>query len=285
MILVTGAAGKTGRAVINALAEQGERVRALVHRPEQSQIVHASGAEESFIGDMTQRSTFDDAVKGIRAIYHICPNVSPDEVEIGRAAIAACLENGVRRFVYHSVLHPQTREMPHHWAKLQVEELILQSGLSYSILQPSAYMQNIQNGWQRILEGGIFLVPYPIETRVCVVDLLDVAQAAATVLGGDEHVGAIYELAGPENLSQTEVAATLSVELGHDVVVLEETLEGWKTRMKASGLGEYQLSSLVKMFEYYAEYGFRGSPVVLKHLLEREPTSFRSFLRRRLNRT
>ncbi len=280
MILVTGAAGKTGRAVINALAEQGERVRALVHRPEQSQIVHVSGAEESLVGDMTQKSTLDDAVKDIKAIYHICPNVNPDEVEMGRVAIAACLENGVRRFVYHSVLHPQTQEMPHHWLKLQVEELILQSGLCFTILQPSAYMQNIQNEWRRILEQGIFLVPYPIETRLCIVDLLDVAQAAATVLAGDVHIGAIYELAGPENLSQIEVAQSLTSELGDEIQAMQESLDVWKARLQGSGMGTYQLETLLKMFKTYARNGFVGNSVVLEHLLGRRPTTFKEFVRR-----
>lgn len=283
MILVTGAAGKTGRAVINALTEQGELVRALVHRPEQSQIVHGSGAAESLIGDMTQKSTFDDAVKDIKAIYHICPNVNPDEVEIGRVAIAACLEKGVRRFVYHSVLHPQTQEMPHHWAKLQVEELILQSGLEFTILQPSAYMQNIQNGWQRIVEQGIFLVPYPIETRLCVVDLHDVAEVVATVLVGDEYIDAIYELAGPENLSQTEVAQILTSELGDEIHAVQESLDVWKARVQASGMGTYQVETLLKMFITYARNDFVGNSVLLEHLLGRKPTTFKEFVRRRLS--
>jgi uncharacterized protein YbjT (DUF2867 family) len=256
-----------------------------VHRAEQSQIVLASGAKDSLTGDMIQRPTYDEAVKGIKTIYHICPNVSPNEVEIGRAVIAVCLEQGIQRFVYHSVLHPQTRDMPHHWAKLQVEEMLFQSGLGYSILQPAAYMQNILGSWKKIVEEGIFSVPYPVGTRISMIDLQDVAEVAAKVISNPKHIGATYELAGPEYLSQVEVAATLSAELGHDVVVQEETLEEWNTRMQGSNLGEYQLSTLLKMFTYYAEYGFRGSPVALRHLLGREPTNFRAFLRRRLDRT
>ena len=152
MILVTGAAGKTGLAVIGALAGRGEAVRALVHRSDQSQKVQDAGAFESVRGDMTQKAALDEAVKDIKAVYHICPNVSPYEVEIGRNAIHACSEHGVIRFIYHSVIHPQTRDMPHHWAKLQVEELLFQSGLDYTILQPAAYMQNIMGSWKRILQ-------------------------------------------------------------------------------------------------------------------------------------
>lgn len=280
MILVTGAAGKTGREVIKALVGRGERVRAFVHREEQRQIVLSVGAAEALVGDLLDQAVFDEAVDGIKAIYHICPNVSPDEVEIGRIAISKSRSYGVERFVYHSVLHPQTKDMPHHWAKLQVEELILQSGLPFTILQPAAYMQNILGNWDLIAESGIFPIPYPVETRISVVDLQDVAEVAAKVISDHKHSGATYELAGPQALSQAEVAQIISSELETEVHAQQESLQHWKTRMQKAGLGEYQIKTLVKMFEHYAKYGFQGSPVVLTHLLGREPTDFRSFLRR-----
>ena len=54
MILVTGAAGKTGRAVIRALSTNGAAVRALVHRPEQVGLVQGLGAQQALVGDMRQ---------------------------------------------------------------------------------------------------------------------------------------------------------------------------------------------------------------------------------------
>jgi uncharacterized protein YbjT (DUF2867 family) len=280
MILVTGAAGKTGRAVIAALANHGERVRALIHREEHSQIVLASGADETFIGDMTQSSPLAKACRDIEAVYHICPNVSPDEVEIGRAVIAACTRHGVNKFVYHSVLHPQTRDMPHHWAKLQVEELLFQSGLNYTILQPAAYMQNILGSWTTIVEQGFFSVPYPIETRISMIDLQDVAEVAAKVISDTKHNGAIYELAGPESLSQLEIAEIITSELGDEIQVRQENLDIWQVRMNGSGMGAYQLETLRKMFEYYAKNDFIGSSVILEHLLGHPPTKFEEFVRR-----
>ncbi len=65
-----------------------------------------------------------------------------------------------------------------------------------TILQPTAYMQNILAGWRSIVEDGIYRVPYPIDTRISLVDLRDVAEAAARVLTEDGHVGATYELVG-----------------------------------------------------------------------------------------
>ena len=280
MILVTGAAGKTGRAVIRALTTRGEAVRALVHRPEQVWPVEDWGAQEVLVGDMRVQATMDQAARGVRAVYHICPNISPDEVAIGQAAIAAARSAGVEHFVYHSVLHPQTETMPHHWQKLRVEERLFESGLYYTILQPSAYMQNVLAHWDQILAQGIYPVPYSAETRLGMVDLEDVAEAAAAVLTEPGHTRATYELGGAEVLSQIEVAAILGQQLGHPVRAEVVPLEAWKRRARASGLSDYQVETLAEMFRYYARYGFWGNPRVLNWLLRRPPTTFAAFVAR-----
>ena len=89
------------------------------------------------------------AAAGAQAIYHICPNVSRDEVAYARAVAAAARAHGVRRFVYHSVLHPQIEAMPHHWQKMRVEEMLFAAGFDLTVLQPAAYMQNILGVWRR----------------------------------------------------------------------------------------------------------------------------------------
>jgi len=280
MILVTGGAGKTGQALIRALTAKGAAVRALVHRPEQVQAVAEWGAGEVLVGDMRLQADMDRAVRGVRAIYHICPNVHPDEVAIGQVAIAAARSAGVRHFVYHSVLHPQTEAMPHHWQKLRVEERLFESGLAYTILQPAAYMQNVLAHWDQILHEGDYPVPYAVETRLGMVDLEDVAEAAAVVLTTGGHVGATYELAGPEVLSQTEVASLLGEKLGRPVRARVVPLEAWEQGARAAGLGDYQVRTLVAMFRYYERYGFWGNPRALGWLLRRPPTTFAAFLER-----
>jgi uncharacterized protein YbjT (DUF2867 family) len=280
MILVTGAAGKTGRAVIRALTAKGEAVRALVHCPEQIQTVEVLGAQQVVVGDMRLQATMDQAAQSIRAVYHICPNVSPDEVAIGRVAIAAARSVGIEHFVYHSVLHPQVEAMPHHWQKLRVEEQLFESGLSYTILQPAAYMQNVLAHWDQIMGQGVYPVPYAVETRLGMVDLEDVAEAAAVVLIEPGHTGAVYELVGAEMLSQTEVATILSQQLGRPVRAEAVPLETWERQARESGLGDYQVETLVKMFRYYERYGFWGNPRVLGWLLGRPPTTFVAFVER-----
>ena len=93
--------------------------------------------------------------------------------------------------------------MPHHWSKLPVEEMLFSSALDVTILQPTAYMQNCLSEWDRMVGSGIYRVPYPVETRLSLVDLDDVAEAAAIVLSDADHSGATYELVGTPPLSQT----------------------------------------------------------------------------------
>jgi len=275
MILVTGAAGKTGRAVIRTLLAQGQVVRALVYRP-----IDDLGVQETIVGDMSSPPVVDKAMQNVRAVYFIAPNMSPDEFEMGRLAIAAARSAGVEQFVYHSVLHPQTEAMPHHWQKLRVEEKLLESGLPFTILQPAAYMQNILAHWSRIVNQGVYPVPYAPTTRLSLVDLLDVAAAAATVLNQPAHYGATYELAGTASLAQGDVAQILSQVLKRQVQVEVIPLEAWKRDAEAAGLGRYQIDTLTSMFRYYDRFGFAGNPNVLSWLLGRPPTTFDQFVRR-----
>ncbi|MFP4344961.1 MAG: NmrA family NAD(P)-binding protein [Anaerolineales bacterium] len=277
MILVTGAAGKTGRAVIRALVVRGAAVRALVHRAAQRAGVTQAGAREVVTGDMRAASDLLAALEGVRAVYHIPPNVSPDEVTMGEAVIEATRTAGAEHFVYHSVLHPQVGAMPHHWLKLRVEEALFASGLPYTILQPTAYMQNVLGQWRSIVGEGRYVVPYAVETRLSLVDLGDVAEVAALVLTTPGHLWATYELVGTEPLSQTEIAAQLSRALARPVHAAALSRKVWAEQSRAAGLGEYQVETLLKMFRYYERFGFSGNSRVMEQLLGRPARSFRAF--------
>lgn len=280
MILVTGASGKTGRAVVSVLARAGALTRALVRHPSQIERLNKLGAREVLAADMFLTREIRRAVENVVAVYHICPNVHPDEVEIGRTVITAAKEAGVDHLVLHSVLHPQTQRMPHHWSKLRVEELLLESGLAFTILQPTAYMQNLLAGWKLISVDGVLRSPFPVETRLSLVDLMDIAQAAAVVLTTPGHVGATYELAGTPPLTQAEVAAILSGALGRPIRAEAEPIEAWEARARVGGLGDHQRATLIRMFHYYERHGLIGNPNVLRWLLGHEPTPLAEFARR-----
>ncbi len=193
MFLVTAAAGKSGLAVIRALACNKVEIRALVRRQEHVPMLQALGVSDVVVGEMRERETLARALAGVTAVYHICPAVQPDEAAIGIGLIAAAREAGVARFVYHSVLHPQISALIHHAQKLRVEGELISSGLNYTILQPASYMQNVLESLPRIVEQGIYATMYGLDARMSLVDLDDVGKVAARVLTEPGHQAASYE--------------------------------------------------------------------------------------------
>lgn len=285
MILVTGAAGKTGKAVVQTLALRAAPTRAFVRRPEQIDELHACGATQVVVGDLRSADELARACQQIDTLYLICPNMQPDEVAIAERVITAAKYAGIRRLVYHSVLHPQTEAMPHHWQKLRVEELLFMAEFDYTILQPAAYMQNVLAGWTTIVNEGIYRIPYAPSTRLGMVDLEDIAEAAAVVLTTEGHNGAIYELATAEWLTQDAVAAILGEATGRSVRAVTEQRDRWQQNARKAGLSDYATETLLRMFVYYEAYGFCGNPKILTWLLGRNPTTFTDCMRRYCNNT
>lgn len=270
MILITGAGGKTGRTLIKALSKV-EGVCGFVHREEHISVLKSLGAEKIIVGDLRDETAIRSAMQGVRAVYHICPNMNPEEVAIGESVINAARENGMEHFVYHSVLHPQTEKMNHHWQKLRVEELIFESGVPFTILQPAPYMQNFLAGRTSIMEEGVLRVPYSVHAKFSFVDLEDVAEAAKAILTESGHFNATYELAGTSAMSHVEVAETISCVLNRNIRAEKEEIQDWRLRTK--GMSEYAVVNLVRMFEYYDQWGLVGNPNALRWILKREPTA------------
>lgn len=277
MILVTGASGKTGKAVIKLLS-QIESVSAFVRDEKHVESLKSLGSEKVIVGDLEDKSALLSATKNIRAIYHICPNMNPHEVEIGKIMLDVAKQNGVEHFVYHSVLHPQIEVMNHHWQKMRVEEMIFESGIPFTILQPAPYMQNLLANWKSIIEEGVLRVPYSIESKFSFLDLEDLAEVVKIVLTEPNHKNVIYELASTNPMSHAEVAEIFSKVLKREIKAKKEEIRDW--RLRVTGLSEYVLENLVKMFEYYDKWGLAGNLNMLKWILQRKTTSLENFIER-----
>ncbi|MBP3962952.1 hypothetical protein I8J30_09600 [Paenibacillus sp. DLE-14] len=116
----------------------------------------------------------------------------------------------------------------------------MNSGIPYTIIQPGVFMQNILESWKLLSEKGIFQQKYftTQETRICMVDLEDLAEAASIILTSPGHRWATYELCGPENLSLSDMIAA---------------------QLKKRGSGDHQVNTILKMFQHYNEHGSNGN--------------------------
>ena len=178
----------------------------------------------------------------MRAAYVIAPNLHPDEPAYVASVLRGLTEAGVGRVVYHSVASPYVPAMPHHLGKAVSEDLVRRSGLAWTILQPGAYLQNLD------LTGPLE-VPYSLDVRFGFLDLADLARVAALVLTEDGHTGATYELA-------TRVATVRELADEAGVVVQQVADPGTHPWLSA-------------MFAYYDAHGLPVGTQVLAALLDR----------------
>jgi NAD(P)H dehydrogenase (quinone) len=278
-VLITGASGKTGKAIIKSLLKKSISVSALVHRPESDSEMKNLGVASIFVGDLQDNNQMKQALIGVDCIYLIISNMNPYEKEICSGIINLCRSLKVSRIIYHSVLHPQVSAMPHHWQKMQVEEMLFTSSLDFTILQPTAYMQNIL-GYRSSINAGIYPIPYPISSKISLVDLQDVAEVAAKVISESDHTNATYELVGTSPLSQVEVSEKLSLYLTKPIVAKELSIHEWENSPSVLSMPEYAKNTLKSMFLYYGNYGLAGNSNILSWLLGRTPNTLEQFLKR-----
>ncbi|MFW5469265.1 NmrA family NAD(P)-binding protein [Knoellia sp. CPCC 206435] len=271
-VLVIGAAGKTGRAVTRALVARGVGVRAAVRAGSRG-IPYAGELVRVVTLDLVTGAGVAAAMEGVEGVYHLAPNVHPDEVAIARRVAHCAVTEGVSRFAYHSVLHPDDVSMPHHQRKSEAEGAVRARLGSATVLRPAAYLQNLLGA---ALAGRIE-VPHSVDAPFTNVDLDDVAEVAAHVLTDEGHAGGTYDLAGPERLSVRDLAEIAGKVLGRSVEAVEIPLQEWMTG-PAAGLTEQARDDLAAMFRSYDREGLVGDPTTLRRLLGREPRSWRDVL-------
>ncbi|MGY1640235.1 SDR family oxidoreductase [Geodermatophilus sp. SYSU D00703] len=270
MIVVTAAGGQTGTAVVRALRARGWDVRAVVSRPGRRPELAALGAEV-VVAELTRPRSWAGVLAGADALYLIWPNFDPGEAEGAAALFDEARRAGVPRVVYHSVLRPQARSMPHHAAKDRAEEALDASGLAWRVLQPCAYAQNLDDQVAEAARTGRLRSPWGLQQAQSLVDLADVAEAAAVLLTEDGLDGGTFEAVGPEPLTAPRLAESVAEHLGRAVTAEDVVPEG-------DVPADHAARCLRLMFDHYRAHGFVGSPRVLTALLGRPPRTYAEHL-------
>lgn len=222
-VAVLGGTGKTGRAVGAALGRRGAQVRLL-----------------------GRADHLPDALRGADAAYLVAPNLHPDEPALVAGWLDELRAAGVGRVGYHSVASPYAPTMPHHLGKAAAEDVVRRSGLAWTVLQPGAYLQNLD------LTRDV-TVPYDVDAPFGFLDLADLGEAVATVLLEAGHEGATYELASRRaSVAQLAAAAGVGARRGEvDLGSLPLREQAW----------------LRAMFAHYDAHGLPVGTLPLRALL------------------
>jgi uncharacterized protein YbjT (DUF2867 family) len=213
-VLVTGATGRVGRAVVGQLLDAGVPVRALTRRPAAAAL---PDGVEVVAGDFTEPGSLDAALRGAGAVFLVwtAPPATAPAV-VGRIAA------GARRVVFlsspHQTPHPFFQQ-PNPMAVLHagIERLIAGAGLESVIIRPGMFASNSVAWWAAAVRaGGVVRWPFGA-AETAPVDDRDVAAVAARALCQDGQAGGDYVLTGPESLSQAEQVRIIGEVLGRRV--------------------------------------------------------------------
>lgn len=281
MILLTGANGKTGHAIIRNLVKQGSAVRGLVRTDASAATIAALGAVPA-IGNLRNEAQVAAAFEGVDRVYHLCPGIQPDDVEITQRMIRLSQKAGVRLFGYHSVSYPQLPEVAFHWKKLLSEIEILHSGLTFFVVRPCQFMQNVLWSLPAILNEGVFALPWSPDHRMVSVDVEDMGEAIANILTRPGFEGGTYEFCSVEKaLTRHEMAEILGRAFRRKVVAgrrpIEQALQAERFKHYTPDQLE-QLGSLYKFFDLNGTPGFNNRTLAM--ILGRKPTSYEAFAQR-----
>ncbi|MET7334938.1 NAD(P)H-binding protein [Nonomuraea sp. NPDC005650] len=241
MILVTGATGNTGSELVAALAQEGQRVRALVRDP---QVVTLPPGVQPVTGDLNRPDSLADALIGVRGVFLL-----PGYADMP-GLLAHMRRAGVERVVLLSGGSAALADMSNAISRYMTlsERAVREAGVAWTFLRPRAFMSNALRWLPQLRAGDLVRVPFA-GVAAAAIDPADIAAVAARALTGDGHEGRIYELTGPDSLLPADQVAVLAKVLGRDLRCEGLPDEEARAQMEASMPAEY----VDAFFSFYAD--------------------------------
>lgn len=274
MILVTGATGAAGSHVVAALTKLGTPCRVIVRDP--AKAVNLGPKVEAVKGDLADAASLDAAMKGIDQLMLIAPPTE-NGAQLELAAIAAAKRNGISHVVDFSSAgaHPKStgRFMRAHGT---AEKELEWSGIPWTILRPTFFMQNLLGLAGMIKSGTIYMDT--ADSKAPFIDLVDVGEVAAKVLTSSGHEGKIYELTGPMALSYGDIAAIFSKALGKPVKFVNIPPAALLDSLKKSGVPAWNAEGILELNEAMSKGYFAKVSDASQKITGHSPRTLEQFI-------
>jgi len=277
MILITGASGNVGGAVLRELLKSRSAVRAMVRSKEEA--AKAPQGATAVIADFADQPSLRRALEGIDTVYLVCSPVR-ELVELEGNMIDACGAAGVKHLVLNSALGAGdfSKSFP-SWHR-KVEDKLKASGMNYTILRPNGFMQNLIAYFAPSIRAQGAFYQSTGNAKISHIDLGDIAAAAAGILrSAAQHAGKIYELQGPEALSYAEVAEKISKVTGRQVQYVDIPPDAQRKALLNMDMPDFLVTALLELQEYYAAGNASRVDGTLESLIHRAPTKMDDFLK------
>ena len=243
MILVTGANGQAGLAMIREFALQKHPVKALVRNRSTAKALEAFPTVEIVEGDMLRPETLTNALSGVERVL-LMSSPTQQMVETQCTFIDAAKKAGVRHMIKLSGV-TTSLDSPFLFSRMHAEisDYLEHSGLDWSFLRPSQFMTEYLREVPTIVAEGTFSLPFE-DAKLTPVDIEDIAKVTFALLTTPGHEGKTYMISGPEALSMHEIAAQISLATGSTVRYINVSREERKQTQLAAGMPAYVVDAL-----------------------------------------
>lgn len=280
MILVTGATGYIGNELVKQLKTAGLKVRVLVRNRLKAAALEGPGVE-LVEGDFDKPETLDTALEGVEKAF-LLSSASPEMVKLQGNFIEAAQRAGTRHVVKVSsggiTADGNSPVEDGQWHR-QVEKQLEESGIGWTHLRPSFFMQNIERYFApTIKQQSAFYAPMG-DTKAAMVNVRDIAAVAVAALTESGHEGKAYVITGPEALSLYEVAEKLSVVLDKQVTYVDVPVQEYIQQMQNAGQPEWLITIMSELALGLEAGGSNNVTNAVTEVAKKQPIYLDQYLR------
>lgn len=244
MIAITGATGLLGQHVIENLLQTVPANQIVAFARDVKK-----GSSLSQKGVLVRQADYNDKASLITALQGVDKLLLISSSEVGkrtiqhRNVIEAAKSADVQFIAYTSILHADRSPLSLHVEHVETEKMLVDSGISYTLLRNGWYTENYLASVPAALEHGVFLGAAG-DGKIASATWADYALAAARVISEEGHIGKVYELAGDEAWTLEQLAKELTKQSGKQVIYNNLSQADFVAALKTAGLPD-KLSNML----------------------------------------
>ena len=279
MIAITGATGHLGQLTLTELLKTvpASQLVAIVRNPAKAEALAQQGVtvRQAEYGD---QAALTAALEGVEKLLLISSSEVGQRAVQHRNVINAAKSAGVKFIAYTSLLHADRSPLGLHVEHVETEQYLAASGIPYALLRNGWYSENYLASAPAALAHGVFIGSAG-EGKIASATRADYAAAAAKVISSEGHAGKVYELAGDEAWTLSDLAAELSKQSGKPVVYQNLSEADFAEALKGAGLPEVFANLLADSDVGAAKGGLFDDSHTLSTLIGRPTTPIRDSIR------